>query len=135
MILLLDDEIDLVAPFKLLLEKQGFSVFGFTEPLLALEHFQINLHKYRLVISDLRMPGMNGFEFIKKIKELKPEVKVFFMTAFELDDIEFKRVLPSVKIDEFIQKPVLAKNLIAAIVKHMNIGIQAKRTPTGLLKN
>jgi len=65
MILLLDDEIDLVAPFKLLLEKQGFSVLGFTEPLLALEHFQINRDKYRLVISDLRMPGMNGFEFIR----------------------------------------------------------------------
>ena len=77
------------------------------------------------------MPGMNGFEFIKKIKELKPEVKVFFMTAFELDDIEFKRVLPSVKIDEFIQKPVLAKNLIAAIVKHMDIGIQVKKDSNG----
>jgi len=131
MILLLDDEIDLVAPFKLLLEKQGFSVLGFTEPLLALEHFQINRDKYRLVISDLRMPGMNGFEFIKKVKEIKPEVKVFFMTAFELDDIEFKRVLPSVKIDEFIQKPVLAKNLIAAIVKHMDIGIQVKKDSNG----
>ena len=131
MILLLDDEIDLVAPFKLLLERQGFSVLGFTEPLLALEHFQINRDKYRLVISDLRMPGMNGFEFIKKVKEIKPEVKVFFMTAFELDDIEFKRVLPSVKIDEFIQKPVLAKNLIAAIVKHMDIGIQVKKDSNG----
>ena len=134
MILLLDDEIDLVAPFKLLLEKQGFSVSGFTEPLLALEHFQINRDKYRLVISDLRMPGMNGFEFVKKIKELKPEVKVFFMTAFEIDDIEFKRLLPSVKIDEFIQKPCSVKSLIAAITKHMDIGIKPKRDSSNDLK-
>jgi response regulator RpfG family c-di-GMP phosphodiesterase len=126
-ILLLDDEFDLVASFKQLIEKKGFHVFGFTEALLALEHFQINRDKYALVLSDLRMPGMNGYEFIKKIKEIKPEVKVFFITAFEIEDIEFRRVLPSVKIDEFIQKPCLAKNLIAAIVKHMDIGIEPKR--------
>jgi DNA-binding response OmpR family regulator len=47
------------------LQKQGFEVFGFTDPLLALEHFQINSRKYGLVISDLRMPGMNGYEFLK----------------------------------------------------------------------
>jgi response regulator RpfG family c-di-GMP phosphodiesterase len=53
------------------------------------------------------MPQMNGFEFINKVKEIKPEVKVFFMTTFEINDIEFRRVLPSMKIDEFIQKPIL----------------------------
>jgi len=42
------------------------NVFGFTDAQLALEHFQINHDKYGLVISDLRMPGMNGYEFIKK---------------------------------------------------------------------
>ena len=49
------------------------------------------------------------------------------MTAFEIDDIEFRRVLPSVKIDEYVQKPCSAKSLIAAIVRHMDIGIEAKR--------
>jgi response regulator RpfG family c-di-GMP phosphodiesterase len=62
------------------------------------------------VISDLRMPVMNGYEFIKKIKELKPQVKVFFMTAFEIDDIEIRRVLSYIKIDEFIKKPVSANS-------------------------
>ena len=62
-----------------------------------------------MVISDLRMLGMNGFEFIKKIREIKPEVKIFFMTAFEINDVEFRRVLPSTRIDEFIQKPVFFK--------------------------
>ena len=65
-ILLLDDEFDLVTSLKQLLERKGFHVFGFTDALLALEHFQINHDKYGLVISDLRMPGMNGYEFIKK---------------------------------------------------------------------
>ena len=54
---------------------------------------------------------MNGYEFIKKVKEIKPEVKIFFMTAFEIDEIEFRGVLPYIKIDEFIQKPISANKL------------------------
>jgi response regulator RpfG family c-di-GMP phosphodiesterase len=65
------------------------------------------------------MPGMNGYEFIKKVKEMQPNIKVFFMTAFELDDIEFNRILPSIKIDEFIEKPVSLKNLVELIAKYV----------------
>lgn len=120
-ILILDDEFDIIAPFKQGLERQGYHVFAFTEPLLALEHFRINSKQYGLVISDLRMPGMNGYEFIKRIKEIKAEVKVFFMTAFEIDDIEFKRVLPSVKIDEFIQKPISINEITGVIGKYIDV--------------
>ena len=61
---------------------------------------------------------MNRFEFIKKVKEIKPKVKVFFMTAFEINDIEFRRVLPSTRIDEFIQKPILLERLNALVQNH-----------------
>jgi DNA-binding response OmpR family regulator len=118
-ILLLDDEFDIVAVFTLALEGQGFHVVGFTEPLLALEHFQRNYEKYGLVISDLRMPVMNGYQFIKqghKVKEIRPQVKVFFMSAFEVNRME----LPFVDIDEFIQKPILLDDLIKRVCKHMN---------------
>jgi DNA-binding NtrC family response regulator len=101
------------------LKKQGFHVFGFTNPSLAVEHFQINFKQYGLVISDLRMPVMNGYEFIKKVKEIKPEVKVFIMTAFEIDYIEFRSVLPYIKIDEFIDKPISGNNLTATVKKHI----------------
>jgi DNA-binding NtrC family response regulator len=59
-ILIVNDEFDIISIFRQGLMKKGFSVFGFTDPLLALEHFQLNQEKYGLVISDLRMPGMNG---------------------------------------------------------------------------
>ena len=62
---------------------------------------------------------MNGYEFIKKIKELKSQVKVFFMTAFEIDDIQIRRVLPSIKIDEFIKKPISADSFTATVKKHI----------------
>ena len=92
-------------------------MFGFTRPSQAIEHFQINFKQYALVISDLRMPEMNGYEFIKRVKEIKPEVKVFFMSAFEIDDIQFRRVLPSFRIDEFMEKPISAEKFITAVKK------------------
>ena len=119
-ILLVDDEFDIVTVFTQALKEQGFPVVGFTKPLLALDDFHINSDRYGLVISDLKMPVMNGYQFIKKIKEIKPRVKIFFISAFEIDDIEFRRELPFVKVDEFIKKPILLEDFISTISKHIN---------------
>ncbi|MFZ0511768.1 MAG: response regulator, partial [Candidatus Nitrosopolaris sp.] len=62
LILLLDDEYDIVNILKAGLEKYGLNIFGFTDPMLALEHFRLNTREYSLVVSDLRMPGMSGLE-------------------------------------------------------------------------
>ena len=64
-ILIVDDEHDIVPLVKTALEKEMYSVVGFTEPLTALEDSDTNYINYGLVISDLRMPAMNGFNFIK----------------------------------------------------------------------
>lgn len=125
-ILIVDDEFDVVTIVRQWLEKQGFHVFGFTDPSLALEHFRTNCKHYSLIISDLRMPEINGYEFIKRVKEIKPDVNVFFMTAFEINDIEFRRLLPSVKIDEFIQKPISMDYLTTVINRYISIGMKTK---------
>jgi len=119
-ILILDDEFDIMSIFTLALEQQGYHVIGFTEPLLALDHFQKNSDRYGLVISDLRMPVMNGYQFVKKVKEIKPQVKVFFISAFEINEIEFRTELPFVKVDEFIKKPILLEDFISTVSKHIN---------------
>jgi DNA-binding NtrC family response regulator len=119
MILVIDDEFDIVNIIKLGLQKYGLNAFGFTDPHLALEHFKINAANYSLVISDIRMPQMNGYEFIKAVKKIKAKVKVFFMTAFEINDLEFSRVLPDIKIDEFITKPVSLEKLNTLAQKHI----------------
>jgi len=119
-ILILDDEFDIMSIFILALEQQGYHVIGFTEPLLALDHFQKNSDRYGLVISDLRMPVMNGYQFVKKVKEIKPQVKVFFISAFEINEIEFRTELPFVKVDEFIKKPILLEDFISTVSKHIN---------------
>jgi two-component system C4-dicarboxylate transport response regulator DctD len=120
-VLIVDDEIDIVSVFKQGLENEGFRVFGFTNPASALEHFRINSREYGAVISDCRMPGINGYEFIKKVKEIKSEAKVFLMTAFEINDAEFRAVLPDVMIDGFIQKPISVKALTQMITEHIRL--------------
>lgn len=106
-ILALDDDFDIIVIIKSVLQKQGFVVFAFTDPYLALEHFKINANDYGLVISDVRLPGMNGFEFVSRVKELRPDIKAILMTAFEINDIKNSKLLPAgIRIDAYIQKPI-----------------------------
>jgi YesN/AraC family two-component response regulator len=86
--------------------------------LVALYYFQMNSEQYRLVISDIRMPIMNGYEFIKKVTERKPKVEVFIISAFGINDIEFRRITIC-QIDEIIQKPILLEDFARVVSKHM----------------
>ncbi len=77
-ILIVDDDFDIVSILKLGLEKHSaLDVYGFTHPALALEHFERNIKNYDLVISDIRMPPMNGFEFVKKLEQSNQKLKSF----------------------------------------------------------
>lgn len=120
-ILVLDDDFDLASLVKQILEKDGLrNVFVFTDPLLALEHFRINHKEYSIVISDIRMPVMNGFEFVIKIRKISPNIKnikILLMTAFEIDHKEFSRVLRKPKIDGLIQKPASTVQILNTISK------------------
>jgi DNA-binding response OmpR family regulator len=119
-ILVLDDELDITGLIKISLEKQGYQVFGFTDPLLALEHFQLNPLMYDLVLSDLRMPGMSGFQFLNKIKLTKPQIKVILMSAFDMtDDFDFSTYSKSYEIDGYIQKPISIRKLNGLIKSYM----------------
>ena len=112
-ILVVDDELDIVLIFKQALNRQGYTVFGFTDPLLALEHFKLNSSDYGLVITDIRMPRMSGFELAANIKVIKPDAKVVLMSAFEVRDLEFS--MPRVKINDFLRKPVDVKTLVRRV--------------------
>jgi DNA-binding NtrC family response regulator len=105
LILIVDDDYDIASLIRIGLEKVGFSVSSFTDPLLAFEEFSKKQSDYELVISDVRMPSMNGYEFVKQVKKINPKVKVILMTAFEIEDKEFHKILPSILIDGFLQKP------------------------------
>ena len=119
-ILVLDDEFDIINPIKQSVGKIGLHVYAFTDPFLALEHFRINCKNYNLVISDIRMPGMSGFEFVQKIKEINPAIKVLLMSAFEINSGELSAGLGEAKIEGFIQKPISLHELNNLIREHIH---------------
>src|SRR5919112_4638897 len=80
-ILIVDDEPDLISIFKMVLEMNDFEVDAYNDPLLALSNFKQNASC--LVILDIRMPHINGFELYKKTKTVDDKVNVYFITAFE----------------------------------------------------
>jgi DNA-binding NtrC family response regulator len=114
-ILLVDDESDIVNSVKRWLKADGFNVHGFTNSLQALEYFQNNYDKIDLVLSDIAMRKLNGYELVKKIKSIRPEIKVVLMTALETDLPELSKILPSIKIDGFMLKPGRIENLVKTI--------------------
>jgi DNA-binding NtrC family response regulator len=123
MIQVVDDDFDILNTIKLYLQRVGLNVFGFTDPNLALEHFRINFKDYALVISDIRMPTMNGFEFIQKIKEIRPAIKVLLMSAFEINGSELSAGLGEAKIEGFVQKPISLHQLSSIVQKQLEIQI------------
>jgi DNA-binding NtrC family response regulator len=121
LIQVVDDEFDILNIIKLYLQKVGLNVFGFTDPNLALEHFRINCKDYILVVSDIRMPGMNGFEFVRKVREISPAIKVLLMSAFEVNSTELSIGLGGTKIEGFIQKPISLRKLSSIVQKQLEI--------------
>jgi DNA-binding NtrC family response regulator len=120
-LLLIDDDKDILTVLKHSLELKGMNTNGFTNPVLAVEHFRNNAASYDIVISDIRMPQMNGFEVARAVKEIRSDIKVAFITAFEINKSEFEKVLPSTKVDAFITKPVKSATfaeIIKGIMQH-----------------
>jgi DNA-binding NtrC family response regulator len=116
-ILAVDDDSDIVALIEQALSRHEFKVSAFTDPTAALEDFKVNCKDCGLILSDIRMPGMNGYELIKKAKEIDKQVKVVLMSAFEINYKEFHNLLPDIKIDAFLQKPFSIQQLNNVVEK------------------
>lgn len=80
-ILIVDDEVEIVSIFKMILEMNNFEVDGYTNPLSALLDFKPN--EFGLLILDIRMPVMNGFDLFNKMKAIDSKVPACLITAFE----------------------------------------------------
>ena len=122
-VLLVDDEPDLNFTLKMVLEANGFKVDSFTDPLSALENFKEEAGMYDLLILDMKMPGINGFELYRQIKKIDDKVKVCFLTASEMYYEEFRKELfPALDKNCYIQKPIQNETLI----KRLNEILSAK---------
>lgn len=110
-IMVVDDEEELALLFKTFLERSGYESISFTDPLLALAHFSKNHKKYHLVITDLRMPRLNGIELANKVREYSKTVKILLITAFVVDDLLQSDNFKQAQIVGTIQKPFSLKDL------------------------
>ena len=70
---------------------------------------------WNAMLSDIRMPGKTGFELVRQLQELRPEMKIVLMTAFKINKSEAQLVLPSTKVDAFIGKPFNIRELQEAM--------------------
>ena len=109
-----DDDIYITKLFDIALRENidGISVFSFTDPVKAFEHFTENKENYALVISDLRMPGLNGLELLKKVKTSNPKVRTILMSAYNFEEEEkFQQYMEEAVINSTIEKPVTMNRL------------------------
>ncbi|MGI8833935.1 MAG: response regulator [Nitrososphaeraceae archaeon] len=121
-IMLVDDDYDVVYSLKTVLEETGlFQVDGYTDPKLALANFESD--RYDLIVLDIRMPVMDGFDLFKNIKAIDKRVKVCFLTAVS-NLIDYKKNYPDIikeiedgDIDCFMDKPLTSERLLRRIIK------------------
>ena len=111
-LLLVDDEPDVIFTFKKGLEAHGFVVDAFNDPVLALSNFKPGV--YGLLLLDVKMPQINGFELYEKIKKIDSEVKACFITAHEVYYESLKEIFPTMDLDCYV-KPIEIEDLVSHV--------------------
>ena len=115
-ILVVDDDPDFTLTFKAGLEgyryggKKRFEVYTYNDPLLVLKEFKP--HFYDLLLTDIDMPKMNGFQLCEKILELDVNIRVCFMSALEVNIQALRELYPKVSFGCYIEMPVTIEYLI-----------------------
>jgi len=116
LVMLVDDEIDIIALFTEVLKMNGINAHPFTNPEEALKDFEQNHASYSLVISDIRMAPISGVEFIKRLREIDSSIKVILMTAFEIEGNQLREI----HTDEFFNKPIKMNDLVQIVKKYVS---------------
>jgi len=117
-ILVVDDDHDVAITLKAILEgeeesSKEFELDVFNDPELALSNFKAGW--YDLLLLDILMPKMNGFELYQQLKNIDDKVKVCFITAYEIYYRALRDLFPTIEVDCFIAKPIGKKELVSRI--------------------
>lgn len=118
-ILLVDDEKDDLVVLEKFLKLGGFEVNSFSNPRQALLHYaNTDPYSYDLIISDIRMPEINGFQLYYRLKSIKHDVKILFATCLNIAE-ELLTLLPEVGPQQVIQKPIEKEKFIEIVKKQI----------------
>ena len=113
-ILLVDDEPDICMVYQIVLEDAGYQCISYTDPVKALKEFRPTY--YDLILLDIKMPVLNGFELCKKIRELDKTVHIIFITASEQFYENFRSEhFPELGKINYIQKPIGNEELVQIV--------------------
>ena len=110
-ILLVEDEEDIAQSFSLAIQKDGFIVDTYNDPLTVLSNFKTDL--YDLILLDIKLPNMDGFELYEKIRDMDKRVKVCFISGYQMNYLALRE--QGLEIDCFISKPVKIEDLLKRI--------------------
>ncbi len=116
-IILIDDEEDVLFTYKIFLEDHNYNVTAFTDPSRAMNYIR-NIFNFKdlLVILDIRMKNLNGFQLHQQIKSIDPTIKILFVTALDILD-EFSTIIPGISKECIMKKPVDRKLFTSTIKK------------------
>ena len=118
-ILVVDNEKDITITLRIGLEEGGFDVDAFTDPFLALKNFKPNF--YDIVVIDIVMPDLDGFELYERLKKIDPDIRVYFLTASEMYHEEFRKAEHSaLNKDLFLQKPISTDDLVREVSRKIS---------------
>ena len=119
-IILVDDEQDILFTYRAFLKDYNYEVVSFTDPSRALNYMRdIRSFTDLLVILDIRMKNLNGFQLHQQIKSIDPTIKVLFITALDILD-ELLSIVPGVSKDQIMRKPVDKKVFTTTVKKLIN---------------
>lgn len=117
-ILIIDDEPDITSALKNGMEDYGVKIDVFNDPIFALSNY--NTGSYDLIILDVKMPKMNGFELYNLIRKLDGQTRICFWTAFDVCYEELRKSFPTMDEKFFIRKPITMNDLADHIEKITN---------------
>ena len=120
-VMIVDDEPDIVGSLDNALKNYWCRTICFTDPLKAIEEFRSNSQEYALVVSDIKMQGMGGFEFARNVKEASRDMPLVLMTAYEMDGSEFSSLLPPAVSAELLKKLFSNAQLLGIVRKYFGI--------------
>ena len=129
MVGIVDDDSDIIKLFAdALCEIDGISVFTFNESVEALKHFTNNKEEYILVICDLMMPGLNGLDLVKKIKQISPKTRTMITSCYEIEPGELQTCINKGIIDKIIEKPIGMNSLRQKVKNQINYYLKSRLT-------
>ena len=119
-LILVDDEQDILFTYKTILHNYDYQITSFTDPSIALNHIR-DLPNFNdlLIILDIRMKNLNGFQLHQQIKAIDPTIKILFVTALDILD-ELLSIVPGISKEQIMRKPVDNKTFITSIKKLIN---------------